>query len=88
MTGYAHESAYAQFEVNFRPGEPLAQADAVFRFKRLARQVAERHGFLASFIAKPFLDQPGAGMHWHFSLQQTRDGANACWPTTARMDRT
>ena len=77
MTGYAHESAYSQFEVNFHPGEPLAQADAVFRFKRLARQVAERHGFLASFIAKPFLDQPGAGMHWHFSLQQARDGANA-----------
>ncbi len=77
MTGYAHESAYAQFEVNFRPGEPLAQADAVFRFKRLARQVAERHGFLASFIAKPFLDQPGDGMHWHFSLQRTAGGANA-----------
>jgi glutamine synthetase len=77
MAGYAHESAFAQFEVNFRPGEPLAQADAVFRFKRLARQVAERHGFLASFLAKPFLDQPGCGMHWHFSLQQGADGANA-----------
>jgi glutamine synthetase len=86
MTGYAHESAYAQFEVNFRPGEPLAQADAVFRFKRLARQVAERHGFLASFIAKPFLDQPGAGMHWHFSLQQTRDGANAMLAEDGRTD--
>jgi glutamine synthetase len=77
MSGYAHESAYAQFEVNFHPGEPLAQADAVFRFKRLARQVAERHGFLASFLAKPFLDEPGAGMHWHFSLQHTGGGANA-----------
>ncbi len=77
MAGYAHESAYAQFEVNFRPGEPLAQADAVFRFKRLARQVAERHGFLASFLAKPFLDQPGCGMHWHFSLQRTHGGGNA-----------
>jgi glutamine synthetase len=86
MTGYAHESAYAQFEVNFRPGEPLAQADAVFRFKRLARQVAERHGFLASFIAKPFLDQPGAGMHWHFSLQQTRDGANALLANDSQSD--
>ena len=75
VTGYAHESAISQFEVNFRPGEPLQQADAVFRFKRLARQVAAQHGFLASFLAKPFLDQPGAGMHWHFSLQHA--GRNA-----------
>ena len=75
VTGYAHESALSQFEVNFRPGEPLAQADAVFRFKRLARQLAAQHGFLASFLAKPFLDQPGAGMHWHFSLKH--QGRNA-----------
>jgi glutamine synthetase len=77
VTGYAHESALSQFEVNFRPGDPLPQADAVFRFKRLARQVAARHGFLASFLAKPFLPEPGAGMHWHFSLQRLGDGRNA-----------
>jgi len=77
VSGYAHESAYSQYEVNFRPADPLPQADAVFRFKRLARQVAARHGFLASFVAKPFLDQPGAGMHWHFSLQRLDDGRNA-----------
>jgi glutamine synthetase len=61
------------------PGEPLAQADAVFRFKRLARQVAAQSGFLATFAPKPFLDQPGTGMHWHFSLQH-RDGALAGEP--------
>ncbi len=77
VTGYAHESALSQFEVNFHPGAPLQQADAVFRFKRLARQVAARHGFLASFLAKPFLTEPGAGMHWHFSVQQKKDGRNA-----------
>jgi glutamine synthetase len=76
MSGYAHEAAYTQFEVNFRPGEPLAQADAVFRFKRLARQVAAVFGFIATFAPKPFLDEPGTGMHWHFSLQY-RDGARA-----------
>ena len=69
VCGHAHEAAYSQYEVNFMPGEPLAQADAVFRFKRLARQVAAQFGFLATFAPKPFLDQPGTGMHWHFSLQ-------------------
>jgi glutamine synthetase len=69
VCGHAHEAAYSQYEVNFMPGEPLAQADAVFRFKRLARQVAAQSGFLCTFAPKPFLDQPGTGMHWHFSLQ-------------------
>ncbi len=69
VTGHGHESAPGQYEVNFAPGEPLAMADAVWRFKRLARETAVRHGFLASFIAKPFADQPGTGMHWHASLQ-------------------
>jgi glutamine synthetase len=69
VSGHAHEAAWSQFEVNFRPGAPLAQADAVFRFKRLARQVAANFGFLATFAPKPFLDEPGTGMHWHFSLQ-------------------
>ncbi|MBQ0942058.1 glutamine synthetase [Ideonella sp. 4Y16] len=77
VSGHAHESALSQYEVNFLPGEPLAQADAVWRFKRLARELAARRGFLASFAAKPFLDQPGTGMHWHLSLQHT-DGR--AWP--------
>lgn len=77
LSGHAHESALSQFEVNFRPGAPLAQADAVFRFKRMAREIAARHGFLASFAAKPFLDQPGTGMHWHFSVQRRADPE---WP--------
>jgi glutamine synthetase len=76
VSGHLHEASLSQYEVNFRPGPALQQADAVFRFKRLAREIAARHGFLASFAAKPFLDQPGAGMHWHFSLQ--RNGAD--WP--------
>ena len=76
VCGHAHEAAYSQYEVNFMPGEPLAQADAVFRFKRLARQVAAQFGFLATFAPKPFLDQPGTGMHWHFSLQH-KDATDA-----------
>jgi glutamine synthetase len=74
VSGHAHEAAYTQYEVNFRPGEPLAQADAVFRFKRLARAAAAASGFIATFAPKPFLDEPGTGMHWHFSLQH-RAGA-------------
>ena len=76
VSGHLHEASLSQYEVNFRPGPALQQADAVFRFKRLAREIAHRHGFLASFAAKPFTDQPGTGMHWHFSLQRT----DSEWP--------
>lgn len=69
LNGHAHESALGQFEVNFLPGPALAQADAVWRFKRLTRELAARWGMVASFAAKPFLDQPGTGLHWHISLQ-------------------
>ena len=76
ISGYGHESATGQYEVNFRPGEPLAQSDAVFRFKRLAREFARRHGCLATFMAKPYANEPGTGMHWHVSLSD-RSGHNA-----------
>jgi glutamine synthetase len=75
ITGYGHESATGQYEVNFGPGEPLAQADAVFRFKRLTRELARRHGCRATFMAKPYLHEPGTGMHWHISLSDA-DGNN------------
>lgn len=68
VTGYAHEAALGQYEVNFDPGEALAQADAVFRFKRLARELARRHGFHATFLPKPYPKELGCGMHWHISI--------------------
>jgi hypothetical protein len=76
ISGYGHEASIGQYEVNFKPGEPLAQADAVFRFKRLVREIARRHGCLATFMAKPYLTEPGTGMHWHVSLSDS-DGRNA-----------
>jgi len=76
ISGYGHEASIGQYEVNFKPGEPLAQADAVFRFKRLVREIARRHGCLATFMAKPCLNEPGTGMHWHVSLSES-DGRNA-----------
>lgn len=70
-TGHAHEASFSQFEVNFAPGPVMAQADAVFRFKRLVREVAAQHGFIGSFAPKPIDEDPGCGMHWHISLQHT-----------------
>lgn len=77
ISGHAHEAAFAQYEINLSPGDPLSQADAVFRLKRVARELAVQHGFIASFAPKPFLKEPGTGMHWHFSVQRKGEGH---WP--------
>jgi glutamine synthetase len=36
--------------------------------KRLIRSVAKKHDLEASFMAKPYIDQPGNGLHIHLSL--------------------
>lgn len=36
--------------------------------------IAQRHGLLATFLAKPFATAAGSGAHTHFSLQSTGDG--------------
>ncbi|MDP0662366.1 glutamine synthetase, partial [Klebsiella pneumoniae] len=38
------------------------------RYKRLVKGVANRHGLQACFMAKPFADLSGSGLHLHVSL--------------------
>ena len=67
-----HEEGVAQFEINFKHGDPLAMADQVLMFKRCVREAAIRHGIVATFMAKPVEDQPGSSMHIHQSLYSPR----------------
>ncbi|TGV77891.1 glutamine synthetase, partial [Mesorhizobium sp. M00.F.Ca.ET.149.01.1.1] len=63
-----HESGTAQLEINFLHGDPLALADKVLLFKRLARQAAQANGMHATFMAKPIAAQAGSSMHLHMSI--------------------
>ncbi len=70
------EAAARQFEVNLRHvGDPVAAADHALLLRRIVRRVAHRHGLRASFMAKPFVERSGNGMHVHLSLTD-RDGRN------------
>jgi gamma-glutamylputrescine synthase len=40
----------------------------VLALRRLTRFVAEKNGLQASFMAKPFSQLSGSGLHFHFSL--------------------
>ena len=62
------EYAPGQVEVNMRYDNALLAADRVVMFRSLVKQLATRHGYLASFMAKPFIDLGGNGFHLHYSL--------------------
>jgi glutamine synthetase len=43
-------------------------ADDAMLFKHIAKYVARQHGMAASFMAKPYAERPGSGLHVHISL--------------------
>jgi len=69
------ESGLGQFEVTLNHQDALRAADDTWLFKALIRGLARRHGMAATFMAKPFDDDAGNGMHMHFSVLDA-EGAN------------
>jgi glutamine synthetase len=63
-----HEVAPGQHEIDFKYAVALATADNLATFRFVVRDVAYRHGFLATFMPKPIFGQNGSGMHTHQSL--------------------
>jgi glutamine synthetase len=62
------ESGGGQFEVTLTQGPAMQAADDTWLFKMLARGLAHRHHMIATFMAKPFAEDAGTGMHMHFSV--------------------
>ncbi len=64
----------AQVEINFGHGPAVEAVDGTVVFKSVVREIARRHGLRATFMAKPFPDVSGNGLHLHHSL--VKDGVN------------
>jgi len=63
------EYGAGQFEVNLHHvPDALLACDHAVLLRRLIRGVAARHALAATFMAKPFADRDGSGMHVHLSL--------------------
>lgn len=63
------EAGPGQFEINLLHSEDVLKvADDTWFFKLLVKGLSRKHGFAASFMAKPYDNWPGNGMHMHFSL--------------------
>jgi glutamine synthetase len=74
------EYGAGQFEVNLgHVADALLAADHAVLLRRLIRGVAARHGLAATFMAKPFAELDGSGMHVHLSLLDA-DGRNVFSP--------
>ena len=70
------EYAPGQFEINLKHRDDalLACDDAIY-LKRAIKAAAQQQGLMASFMAKPFAQQAGSGMHIHASVLDA-DGRN------------
>jgi glutamine synthetase len=63
------ENGIGQFEINLlHTADVLKAADDALFFKRAVKGIARRHGFAACFMAKPYGNGAGNGLHVHFSL--------------------
>ncbi len=70
------EYAPGQVEITLEHRADALQAmDEAVRYKRLVRGVAHKHGYQACFMAKPFGELAGSGLHMHVSLAD-EDGNN------------
>ena len=64
-----HEVASAgQAEIDIRYDSLVNQADKLFIYKYVVRNVAAKHGKYATFMAKVLPNDNGSGMHTHFSI--------------------
>jgi glutamine synthetase type III len=63
-----HEDANGQFEMNWDYSDALTTADRHAFFKFMTKSIAEKHGYRATFMPKPFANLTGSGCHVHISL--------------------
>lgn len=63
-----HEDANGQFEMNWMYDDALVTADRHAFFKYMVKSIAEKHGFRATFMPKPFSHLTGNGCHTHVSV--------------------
>lgn len=63
-----HEGGPGQNEIDLRYADALSMADNIMTFRTVVKEVAIEQGVYATFMPKPFNNQPGSGMHTHMSL--------------------
>lgn len=69
LEGAISEYAPGQLELTLKhKADALRAADDGAMYKRVAKGVAQCHGYEATFMAKPFAEHAGSGFHIHVSV--------------------
>lgn len=73
---FDHEDGNGQFETDFGYSDALTMADRFIFFRLMAKELAHRRGYLATFMPKPFANRTGSGAHYNISLADRQTGEN------------
>ncbi len=73
VIGIHLESGPGQYELDLASLAPLALADGLVLTKQVLREEASRAGLRVTFMARPFVNEAGSGLHLH----QFRDHRSA-----------
>lgn len=68
------EYGTGQMEITLRYDSALRAADDAILMRSAVKELAARHGLVATYMAKPFDEESGSGLHVHQSLW--KDGKN------------
>ncbi len=73
IEGAIAEFAPAQYEIGLvHRKDTMRACDDAIMFKQLVKAVAEKHQLTASFMAKPFAELAGCGLHIHVSVDDAQ----------------
>lgn len=76
MTAIHSEFSPGQWEINtHHTDDPIVACDHAMLLKRIVKGVARQHGMAATFMAKPFGEIAGSGLHIHASVYNA-EGVN------------
>jgi len=73
---FDHEDGNGQFETDFAYCDALKMADRFTFFRLMVKELAQSHGYFATFMPKPFVDRTGSGAHYNMSLADIKTGEN------------
>jgi glutamine synthetase len=71
-----HEDANSQFEFDFAYSDVMTMADRYVLFRMMAKEIARRYGYEATFMPKPWAEKTGSGAHFNMSLDDLKTGKN------------
>ncbi len=73
---FDHEDASSQYELDFAYSDVMTTADRFTLWRMMMKEVAHKHGCIATNMPKPYPDRTGNGAHFNMSIESLKSGEN------------